>query len=82
MGKFGILFRHELKMQFPWKPQRGKRVDILGSLLSVLMILFIAFVFVSLLSTVASNYVLVKLNKVYAPGDTSGFQAGSPEARP
>ena len=67
MGKFGILFRHELKMQFPWKPQRGKRVDILGSLLSVLMILFIAFVFVSLLSTVASNYVLVKLNKVYAP---------------
>lgn len=67
MSKFGILFRHELKMQFPWKPQRGKRVDILGSLLSVLMILFIAFVFVSLLSTVASNYVLVKLNKVYAP---------------
>ena len=67
MGKFGVLFKHELKMQFPWKPQRGKRVDIIGSLLSVLMVLFIALVFVSLLSTIASNYVLVRLNKVYAP---------------
>ena len=67
MGKFGVLFRHELKMQFPWKPQRGRRVDVIGSLLSVLMVLFIAAVFVWLLSTVASNYVLVRLNKVYAP---------------
>lgn len=67
MGKFGILFRHELKMQFPWKPQKGKKVDILGSLLSVLMILFIAFVFVSLLSTVASNYVLVEIRKIPDP---------------
>lgn len=67
MGQFFVLFRHELKMQFPWKPQRGKRVDILGSLLSIIMILFVAFVFVSLLSTVASNYVLVEMNKIPDP---------------
>ena len=67
MEKFKILFKHELKMQFPWKPQRGKRVDILGSLLSIVLILFIAFVFVTLLSTVASNYVLVQMNKIPDP---------------
>ena len=67
MGKFGVLFKHELKMQFPWKPQRGKKVDIIGSLLSVVMVLFIALVFVQLLSTIAENYVLVRMNKVYAP---------------
>ena len=54
-------------MQFPWRPQKGRKVDVVGSLLSVMMVLFIAFVFVSLLSTVASNYVLVELNKVPDP---------------
>ena len=67
MDKFLILFKHELKMQFPLKPQKGKKVDILGSLLSVLMVILIAAVFVILLSTVVSNYVLVKVNKVADP---------------
>ena len=67
MDKFLILFKHELKMQFPLKPQKGRKVDILGSLLSVLMVILIAAVFVILLSTVVSNYVLVKVNKVADP---------------
>ena len=54
-------------MQFPWRPQRGKRVDIVGSLLSIVMIAFIAYMFVTLLSTVASNYVLVELHKIPDP---------------
>ena len=67
MDKFLILFKHELKMQFPLKPQKGKKIDLLGSLLSVCMVLTIAAVFVMLLSTVVSNYVLVKVNKVADP---------------
>lgn len=67
MDNFLILFKHELRMQFPLKPQKGKKVDILGSLLSVLMVILIAAVFVILLSTVVSNYVLVKVNKVADP---------------
>lgn len=53
-------------MQFPMKPQKGK-IDVLGTVLSVLMVLLIAFAFVILLSAVASNYVLVKMNKVAEP---------------
>ena len=67
MDKFLILFKHELKMQFPLKPQKGKKFDILGSLLSVLMIVLISAVFVVLLSTVVSNYVLIKVNKIADP---------------
>ena len=67
MDKFLILFKHELKMQFPLKPQKGKKIDLLGSLLSVCMVFTIAAVFVMLLSTVVSNYVLVKVNKVADP---------------
>lgn len=67
MDKFLILFKHELRMQFPIKPQKGKKIDFLGSLLSVLMVVLIAAVFVILLSTVVSNYVLVKVNKVADP---------------
>ena len=67
MDNFKILFKHELKMRFPLKPQKGKKIDILGTLLSLLMITLIAVVFVKLLSTVASNYTLVRVNKVYDP---------------
>lgn len=72
MDKFLILFKHELKMQFPIKPEKGKRVDILGSLLSVLMVLLISAVFVILLSTVVSNYVLVKVNDLADPTARAG----------
>ena len=67
MNKFLILFKHELKMQFPLKPQKGRRLDPIGAILSVLMIILISAVFVSLLSTVVSNYVLVKIDKVADP---------------
>ena len=66
MNTFKILFKHELKMQFPLKPAKGK-TDVLGTVLSALMVLMIAFVFVTLLSTVATNYVLVRMNKVAEP---------------
>ena len=67
MDKFLILFKHELKMQFPLKPQKGRKFDFLGSLLSVLMVVLISAVFVILLSTIVSNYVLIKVNKVADP---------------
>ena len=51
MNNFMTLFKHELKMRFPLKPQKGKRVDILGTALSLLMITFIAAVFIKLLTT-------------------------------
>lgn len=54
-------------MQFPFKPQKGKRFDFLGVLLSVLMVILISAVFVALLSTVVSNYVSVKVNKIADP---------------
>ncbi len=66
MNKFSVLFKHELKMQFPLKPGKRK-IDVLGTVLSVLMVLLIATAFVVLLSAVASNYVLVKMNKVSDP---------------
>ena len=64
MNSFLILFKHELKMQFPLKPQKGKRIDILGATLSVLMVILISAVFVVLLSSVVENYAAVKVNKV------------------
>ena len=67
MDKFLILFKHELKMQFPLRSRSGKKRDLFGSLLSALMIILISAVFVILLSTVVSNYVLVKVNKVSDP---------------
>ena len=67
MNSFLILFKHELKTQFPLKPQKGKKIDVFGTLLSVLMVLLVSAVFIILLSTVVSNYVLVKVNGVEAP---------------
>ena len=67
MDKFLILFKHELKMQFPLKPQKGRKFDFLGSLLSVLMVVLISAVFVVLLSTIVTNYVLIKVNKIADP---------------
>ncbi len=67
MNKFLVLFKHEMKMQFPLRPQKGKRVDLLGALLSVLMVIMISAVFVTILSSVVSNYALVKVNNVLDP---------------
>lgn len=66
MREFLILFKHEFKMQFPFKAQRG-RFDLLGSLLSLLTTVLVGAVSVILISTIVENYVLVELHKVYAP---------------
>ena len=66
MREFLILFKHELKTQFPIKPQKGK-VDVLGSILSTLMTLLIVATFVSLISSIAQTYVSVKIDKISAP---------------
>lgn len=66
MREFWILFKHEFKMQFPFKPQKG-RIDLIGSFLSLLTTVLVAVVFVMLVSTVVDNYVIVEINKVAAP---------------
>ena len=66
MREFLILFKHEMKMQFPLKPQKGK-LDIIGTALSLLTTVLVAVVFIMLVSTVVQNYVLVEINKVSAP---------------
>ena len=66
MKEFLILFKHEMKLQFPLKRQKGK-IDILGSALSFLTTLLVAVVFVLLVSTVVRNYVRVEIHRVPAP---------------
>ena len=66
MREFWILFKHEFKMQFPFKPQKG-RIDLIGSFLSLLTTVLVAVVFVMLVSTVVDNYIVVEINKVAAP---------------
>ncbi len=66
MKEFLVLFKYELKMQFPIKRQKGKP-DIIGSILSLLTTVLVAAVFVLLVSTIAENYVVIEANKVSAP---------------
>ena len=61
MREFWILFKHEMKMQFPMKPQK-KKLDIGGTALAFLTTLLVAAVFIILVSTVVRNYVLVEIN--------------------
>ena len=66
MREFLILFKHEMKMLFPMKRQKGK-IDILGSLLSMLTTLLVAVAFIWLVSSVVKNYILVEIHRVPAP---------------
>ena len=66
MREFLILFKHEFKMQFPFRSQKG-RFDLIGSFLSLLTTFLVVAVFVMLVSTIAQNYVVVEINKVPAP---------------
>ena len=66
MREFLILFKHEIKMQFPTRHQKGK-IDIVGSLLSMLTTLLVAVAFIWLVSSVVKNYVLVEIHRVPAP---------------
>ena len=67
MDKFLTLFKHELKAQMPLLPRKGRRHDPIGALLVLLVVAFISFVFIALLSAVVSGYVLVKVDKVSDP---------------
>ena len=67
MRNFWILFKHELKMQFPLKPQKGKKIDFFGALLSAMMVFLISAALIMLLSSVASTYATVKVNRVFNP---------------
>lgn len=66
MREFWILFRYEMKNQFPIQWKKGK-TDIIGNLLSLLISLIMIVVCVVLISTIAKNYAAIKINKVYAP---------------
>ncbi|MBQ9728692.1 MAG: hypothetical protein IJV85_03755 [Clostridia bacterium] len=66
MRNFWILFKYEWKKSSPFHFKRMK-TDIVGNILSALVSLFIVGVVVVLLSTVANNYVAVKIDKVKAP---------------
>ena len=59
MRQFLILFKHEFRMQFPEK--KKERIDVIGTALSFLITMLILGVFVYLLSTIAQNYVTIKL---------------------
>ena len=69
MSDFLVLFKHEFKLQFPFsfKKVKGRKFDVLGSLLSLLISLLIIVVFVFLISSVVENYLAVKINKVEDP---------------
>ena len=74
MKQFLILFKHEFRMQFPEK--KKERIDIIGTALSFLITMLILGVFVYLLSTIAQNYVTIKLFD-----DRLGIITSNPTAR-
>ncbi|MBQ2723728.1 MAG: hypothetical protein IJF72_03670 [Clostridia bacterium] len=66
MNEFLILFKHELKTQFPFASQKRKG-DVVGTILSLLITLLILTTFFGLVYTIADTYVTVKVDKVSAP---------------
>ena len=66
MKEFLVLFKRELKMQFPFRSRKGQH-DVLGGLLTGLITLIISGVFIFLFTEIVKSYVAVKLNKVYEP---------------
>ena len=67
MNKFLILFKHELKSQLPLPRLKGRRYDLFGMLLLLLVVMLVAAVFVTLFSAIVSSYTLVKIDKVAEP---------------
>ncbi len=70
MREFLILFKHEMKMQFPLSfssKGRKQKPDIIGTLLSLLTTLLVVFVFIALVSVIVNNYVKVEIHRVPAP---------------
>ena len=66
MSDFLTLFKYEFKLQFPLK-RNNRKVDLVGGLSSFIISALIILVFVFLVSTIATNYVLVEINKIPDP---------------
>lgn len=66
MRDFSILFKHELKQQFP-RRRKKEKVDVVGTVMSLLISLLVIAIFVMLFLTVAENYVVIRINKVADP---------------
>ena len=68
MREFWVLFKHELKMLFPLFGYNKKRKhDIFGGILSLMLTVFVAVVFVLLLSNVANGYLNTRVDKILNP---------------
>ncbi len=66
MHNFLTLCKYELRKQFP-KGGKDSKTDVVGIVLSLVITLFVAAIFILLLSTIATNYVAIKINKVQDP---------------
>ena len=66
MSDFLTLFKYEFKLQFPLK-RKNRKIDLVGGLSSFIISALIILVFVLLVSTIATNYVLVEINKIPDP---------------
>ena len=66
MRDFLTLFKYEFKLQFPHKG-KNQKFDLVGNLTSLLISALIIFVFIYLISTIATNYVLVEIDKIENP---------------
>ncbi len=66
MRNFLTLCKYELRKQFP-KGGKDSKTDVVGIVLSLVITLFVAAVFIILLTTIATNYVAIKINKVEDP---------------
>ncbi len=71
MKEFWILFKYELKMQLPIFRKKGK-FDIIGTLMTLLILAFMIFISLIFLSKIMENYLFVEQNKVYAPIERAG----------
>lgn len=68
MREFLILFKHELKMLLPVLSfKKKKKYDFFGAILSLILIVGVAALFIGLVSQIAEGYVLVKVNKTSNP---------------
>lgn len=66
MKTFLILFKHERRSLFPSLSLK-KKPDIIGGILSLLVSALVIGIFLFMVSTIAKNYVAVRLNKVSDP---------------
>lgn len=66
MKDFFTLFKHEFKLQFPFK-RKNEKFDLVGNILSLLISLLVIVIFIFLISSVVETYISVRVNKVSNP---------------